>query len=67
LLRYSDLTVFKLAAVRYLGFLEVGNFTMQYADTVGRVSMRQRTKLRADRSNRCGDMAVFRSFKMATI
>ena len=61
LLRYGDLTVFKVAAVRYLGFLK-----FLTVGAVMRPFLRHRTKCRDDRSNRCRDIAIFLViFKMA--
>jgi len=51
-----------MAAVRHLGFLKF-NFTTVWE--VKRPFLHQRTKYRKDRSNRCGDMAIFFIFKMA--
>jgi len=45
-----------MAAVRHLGFLKIGSFS---ARILQRSKMRHRAKFRADRSNRCGDMAVY--------
>ena len=42
-----------MAAVRHLGFVKFEIFNGQ------------RTKFRKDRSNRCGDIAIFVIFKMA--
>ena len=58
--RYGNLTVFKMVAVRHLGFAKFL--------TVGAVKkpiLHQRTKFRKDRSNRYGDIAIFVIFKMA--
>jgi len=56
--RYGDFTVFKMAAVRHLGFLKFEFFN-------GRSSaiLHQPTKFRRDRSNRCGDVAIFVIFQ----
>ena len=48
---YGDFTVFKMAAVRHLGFVKF-NFLTVGADK--RPILHQRTKFRNDRSNRCG-------------
>ena len=53
---YGRFRFFKMAAVHHLGFSKVGNFNCPYP--VG-AKMRHHTKFCADRSNRCGDMAVF--------
>ena len=53
---------FKMAAVRHLGFSKVGNFNCQYPSEGQSASS---CKFRKDRSNRSGDMAYFRFFKMA--
>ena len=58
--RYGDFTVFKMAAVRHLGFLIIEFLT------VGAVSgaiLHQCTKFRKDWSNRCGDVAIFVIFQ----
>ena len=47
-----------------LFLLPVWNMTV---GTVKMVNMRHRAKFRDDRSNRCGDMAIFRFFKMAAV
>jgi len=47
---------FKTAAVRHLGFLKLETLT---AHTLTRAKMHQYAKFCTDRSNRCGDMAVF--------
>jgi len=60
--RYGDLTVFKMAAVRHLGFVKF-KFLMVGADK--RPILHQRAKFRKGRSNRCGDIAIFVIFKMA--
>ena len=60
--RYGDLTVLKMAAVRHVGFVKFDILT------VGAVKghiLHQRTKFRKDRSNRCGDIAIFVIFQMA--
>ena len=48
-----------MAAVRHLGFVKSEFFL-----TVGPI-LHQRTKFRKDRSNRCGDIAIFVIFQMA--
>ena len=60
--RYGDLTVFKMAAVRHLGFVIFEFFLT--AGAVKKPILHQHTKFRKDRSNRCGDIAVFVIFKM---
>jgi len=50
--RYGNLTVFKIATVCHLGFVKFNFFD-------------GRTKFRKDRSNYCGDIAIFVIFKMA--
>ena len=47
----------KMAAVLHFGFLTVR--------AVKRPILHQRNKFRKDRSNRCGDIAIFVIFKMA--
>ena len=52
-----------MAAVRHLGFVKFEFFL-----TVGAVKrpiLHQRTEVRKDRSNHCGDIAIFVIFKMA--
>jgi len=53
LLRYNDLTVIKMAAVHYLGFLGIQIFNCRY-----RVNMYHSVIFRADRPSLCRDMAV---------
>ena len=53
---------FKMAAVRHLGFLKIGNFNCPYPSGA---KMHYSALFFANRSNRCRDMAVFRFFKMA--
>jgi len=60
--RYGDLTVFKMAAVRHLGFVK---FEIFNCGAVKRPILHQWTKFRKDRSNRCGDIAIFVIFTMA--
>jgi len=60
--RYGDLTVFKMAAVRHLGFVK---FKFLMVGAVKRPILHQRTKFRTGRSNRCGDIAILVIFKMA--
>ena len=57
--RYGDLTVFKMLAVRCLGFLKFNFFTVKES------ILRHRTKFHKDQSNHCGDVAIFVIFKMA--
>jgi len=52
-----------MAAVRHLGFLGIQILT---AYTVLKVNIYHSAVFRADRSNRCRDMAVLRLFNMAT-
>ena len=51
-----------MAAVRHLGFVKFEFFNGQ---AVKRPILHQRTKLRKDRSNRCGDIVIFVIFQMA--
>jgi len=51
---------FKMAGVRHLGFLKFNFLTVW---EVERPTLHQRTKFRKDRSNRCGDIAIFVIFK----
>jgi len=57
---HGDLTVFKMAAVRHLGF---GNSKFLTVGAVKRPILHQRTKFRKDRSNRYGDIAIFVIFQ----
>ena len=59
--RYGDLTVFKMAAVRHLGFVKFEIFN----GAVKRPILHQRAKFRKHRSNRYGDIAIFVIFKIA--
>ena len=52
-----------MAAVRHLGFLKLNFLTVS---VVKKRILHQHTKFRKDRSNRCGDIAIFVIFKMAT-
>ena len=54
--RYSDLTVFKMAAVRHLAFLK---FIFFHGRAVKGPILHQLTKFHKDRSNRCEDIAIF--------
>jgi len=49
-----------MAAVRHLGFVK---FKFLTVGTVKRPILHQRTKFRKDRSNRCGDIAIFVIFQ----
>jgi len=49
-----------MAAVRHLGFLKFDFLTVAAVD--GSI-LHQRTKFRKDRSNRCGDVAIFVIFQ----
>jgi len=61
---YSNLTVFKMAGVRHLGFFKLKFITVA---AVKNSILHHRTEFRKDRSNRCGDrpIAIFVIFKMA--
>ena len=61
-IQYGDLTVFKMAAVRHIGFVKFKFLTVW---AVKRPILHQHTKLRKDRSNRCGYIAIFVIFHMA--
>ena len=61
--RCGNLTVFKMPAVRHLGFVKFEFFN---GPRVKRPILHQHTKFRKDRSNCCGDIAIFVIFKMAT-
>jgi len=58
--RYGDFTVLKMAAVGHLGFLK---FEFLAVGAVKGAILYQRTKFRKDRSNRCGDIAIFVIFQ----
>jgi len=60
--RYGDLTVFKMAAVRHLGFVK---FEFLMACGVKGHILHQRTKFHKDLSNYYEDIAIFVIFKMA--
>ena len=60
----ADFPFFKMAAVRHLGFLKVGNLT---ADPIRRPNMRHRSKFCEDRSNHARDKANSSIFKMAAV
>ena len=51
-----------MAAVRHLGFVKFEFLTVGVVKTP---ILHQRTKFRNDRSNRCGDIAIFVIFQMA--
>ena len=51
-----------MAAVRHLGFVK---FEFLTVGAVKRAILQQPTKFRKDRSNLCGDIAIFVIFKMA--
>ena len=51
-----------MAAVRHLGFVK---FEFCNSRAVKIPILHQRTKFRKDRSNRCGDIAIFVIFQMA--
>ena len=57
-------SIFKMAAVRHLGFFKVRILTVGRAE---RANLRHLAKFRADRSNRCGDMTIYLFFNMAAI
>ena len=65
-LRYYELTAFSFiwwpSAILYFK-----TFNILTAGHVWRANMRHQAKFRADRSNRCGDLALFRFFKMAVV
>ena len=59
--RYGDLTgFFKMAAVRYLGFVKFNFLTVV---EVKSPILHQRTKFYKDQSNRCGDVTFFVIFE----
>ena len=60
--KYCILTVFKMAAVRHLGFLKFKFLTVV---AVKNPILIHHTKFCTDRSNRCGDITIFVIFKMA--
>ena len=51
-----------MAAVRHVGFVK---FKFLTVGEVNRLILHQHTIFRKDRSNRCGDTAIFVIFKMA--
>jgi len=51
-----------MAAVRHLGFVK---FKLLTVGADKRPILHQHTKFRNDRSNRCGDIAIFVIFQMA--
>jgi len=59
--RYGDLTVFKMVSVSHLGFLK---FKFLTVGAVKRPILHHRTKFRKNRSNRCGNIAIFVIFNM---
>jgi len=59
--RYGDLTVFKMAAVHHLDFLNSNFLTV----TVVERPILHCTKFREDQSNHWGSFAIFVIFKMA--
>jgi len=59
--RYGDLTVFKMVSLRHLGFLK---FKFLTVGAVKRPILHHRTKFRKNRSNRCGNIAIFVIFNM---
>jgi len=59
-LRYRDFSIYKMAAVRHLGFL---NFKFNVARQVGRANMHRHTKFHQSRSNGCRDI-TFNVFKI---
>ena len=65
--RYGRFSIFKMAAVRHLGFSKARIFNCPYPSEALRAKMRHRAKFREDRSNCSGDLADFRFFKMATV
>jgi len=64
LLRYYELTVFSFK-LRPSAILDFKMFEILTAGSVQRANMRHQAQFRANRSNCCGDMAVFQFFKMA--
>ena len=62
-MRFDDVTVLKMAAVCHLGFVKCEFFLT--VGVVKRPILHQHTKFRKDRSNRCGDIAIFVIFQMA--
>jgi len=62
--RYGDLTVFKMAAIRHLGFVKFEIFTDR---SIKKPILHQSTTFRKDRSNRCGDIAFFCDFHFQEI
>jgi len=60
--RYGRFRLFKMVAVRHLGFYKL---EILIVHTLCRANVRHRAKFCADRLRRCGDTAVFDFFKMA--
>ena len=60
--RYDDFSIFQDGGRRHLGFL---NFKLLTVGRLKRVEMRRNVKLGQNRSNRSGNIAIFRLFKMA--
>ena len=60
--RYGNLTVFKMAAVRRLGFVKFNFITVW---TVKRPILHHRTKFSKNWFSCCGDIAIFVIYKMA--
>jgi len=58
--RYGILTVFKMATVRHLKFVKFNFLTVR---EVKRPNLHQHTTFGKDRSNRCGDIAIFVIFQ----
>jgi len=58
--RYGDFTVFKMVAVHHLGFVK---FEVLTVGAVKGATLHQHTKFHKDRSNRCGDIAIFVIFQ----
>jgi len=59
--RYGNSMVFTMAAVRHLGFVKFKFFLT--VGVVKRPILHQRTKFCKDRSNLCGDIAIFVIFQ----
>jgi len=60
--KYGDFLIFEDGGSRRVGVLNFRNCTGRNAE---KVKLCHRAKCRGERSNHCGDMSIFRFFKMA--
>jgi len=58
--RYGDFSIFEDGGRRHVGFYEILT-----VGTLKRVKLCHHAKCRGKRSNQCGDIIIFRFFKMA--